>query len=141
MRSLSEELASLIASIEPAHRADRGLGRERLDHLTKAPGSLGHLEELALRLALIYGDPPPSLRRRVVFVLAADHGVAQRGVSAYPAAVTAQMCRNFAAGGAPLNTVRRTGGGGKVAGGNRGGAPLGGLPRPLPPTVPPRCPA
>jgi nicotinate-nucleotide--dimethylbenzimidazole phosphoribosyltransferase len=101
----SEALTSLIAAIEPAHRADPGLVRERLDHLTKPPGSLGHLEELALRLALIYGNPPPSLRRRVVFVLAADHGVAQRGVSAYPAAVTAQMCRNFAAGGAAINAI------------------------------------
>src|ERR1044071_2308869 len=93
-----ENVASLIASIEPAHRADAALVRERLDHLTKPPGSLGHLEDLALRLALIYGDPPPALRRRVVFVLAADHGIAQRGVSAYPTAVTAQMCRNLAAG-------------------------------------------
>ena len=103
-----EEVASLIGSIEPAHRADPALVRERLDHLTKPPGSLGHLEDLALRLALIYGDPPPALRRRVVFVLAADHGVAQRGVSAYPAAVTAQMCRNFAAGGAAINAIART---------------------------------
>jgi nicotinate-nucleotide--dimethylbenzimidazole phosphoribosyltransferase len=53
------------------------------------------------------GDPPPPLRRRTVFVLAADHGVAARGVSAYPAEVTAQMCRNYAAGGAAINALAR----------------------------------
>lgn len=115
MRSWPETLTSLVTAIEPARRADPALVRERLDHLTKPPGSLGHLEDIALRLALIYGDPPPSLRRRVVFVLAADHGVAERGVSAYPAAVTAQMCRNFAAGGAAINAIARSVGADVVA--------------------------
>lgn len=76
--------------------------RARLDELTKPPGSLGRLEDVAVRLAAIVGDPPPRLRDRVVFVLAADHGVVRHGVSAYPAEVTGQMCRNIASGGAAV---------------------------------------
>src|ERR1051325_3565552 len=123
-----ENVASLIASIEPAHRAEPALVRERLDHLTKPPGSLGHLEDLALRLALIYGDPPPALRRRVVFVRAPRHGVVNRAVSAYAAAVTRQMCRNFAAGGAAINAIARTVGAEVVVVDIGGGADLGDLP-------------
>jgi nicotinate-nucleotide--dimethylbenzimidazole phosphoribosyltransferase len=100
-------LENLVAEIRPARREDPIAVRARLDQLTKPVGSLGALERLALRLALIYGDPPPPLRRRTVLVLAADHGVAARGVSAYPAEVTAQMCRNYAAGGAAINAIAR----------------------------------
>lgn len=97
----------LIAEIVPAQRADEAAVRAHLDELTKPPGSLGRLETLAVRLARIYGDPPPPLRRRVVLVFAADHGVANRGVSAYPQDVTAQMCRTFAAGGAAICALGR----------------------------------
>ena len=76
-----------------------------LDALTKPPGSLGRLEALALQAGVVLGDPPPSLDRAAVFVFAADHGVAAQGVSAYPAEVTAQMCANFAAGGAAINVL------------------------------------
>jgi nicotinate-nucleotide--dimethylbenzimidazole phosphoribosyltransferase len=79
----------------------------RLDHKTKPRGSLGRLEELACRLASIYGTPEPSLPARAVVVMAADHGVAEEGVSAYPQEVTAQMVRNFAAGGAAINVLAR----------------------------------
>jgi nicotinate-nucleotide--dimethylbenzimidazole phosphoribosyltransferase len=58
-------------------------------------------------VARIYGDPPPALNRRAVFVFCADHGVAQQGVSAYPAAVTGQMCRVLATGRAGINTIAR----------------------------------
>lgn len=105
---LPDALASLITAVEPARKAEPGAVRAHLDELTKPPGSLGQLEELALRLALVYGDPPAPLRRRTVFVLAADHGVAGRGVSAYPPEVTAQMCRNFGAGGAAINAIAHT---------------------------------
>jgi len=67
--------------------------------LTKPEGSLGRLEELAVRLAGIGGVAVPEIGRKVVVVCAADHGVARRGVSAYPPAVTAQMVYNFVAGG------------------------------------------
>ncbi len=81
--------------------------RAHLDDLTKPPGSLGRLEEVSVRLARIVGDPPPRLARRTVFVLAADHGVTARGVSAYPAEVTAQMCWNLAGGGAAVCAFAR----------------------------------
>lgn len=96
---------ALFASVDPPSAAEPDAVRARLDGLTKPPGSLGRLEALAVRLAPIYGDPPPPLRRRRVYVLAADHGVARRGVSAYPAGVTAQMCRVLADGGAAVDAL------------------------------------
>ncbi len=81
--------------------------RQRQEQLTKPTGSLGRLEELSIRLAGITGRLDPPLRDRVVFTLAADHGVALEGVSAYPRAVTAQMVLNFLAGGAAINVLAR----------------------------------
>lgn len=92
----------------PAHPRDPVV--EHMDRLTKPQGSLGALEELAVQLATIYGDPPGPFVYPTVFVLAADHGVAVRGVSAYPAEVTAQMCANFSAGGAAINALARNAG-------------------------------
>jgi nicotinate-nucleotide--dimethylbenzimidazole phosphoribosyltransferase len=83
--------------------------RRRLDALTKPPGSLGRLEELAIRLAAIRGDAP-RVEAPVVFVFAADHGVVAEGVSAYPQTVTAQMVENFVAGGAAINVLARQAG-------------------------------
>jgi nicotinate-nucleotide--dimethylbenzimidazole phosphoribosyltransferase len=101
-------LVALLAGIRPAVRADADDVRNRLDTLTKPPGSLGRLEHAALRLAMLLGDPPPPLRRRSILVFAADHGIARRGVSAYPQAVTAQMCSTIAAGGAAICTIARS---------------------------------
>ena len=81
--------------------------RRRLDQLTKPPGSLGRLEELAVRLASITGICPPPLRDPVIFTLAGDHGVVAQGVSAYPQIVTAQMVENFLRGGAAVNVLAR----------------------------------
>ena len=81
--------------------------RRRLDQLTKPPGSLGRLEELAVRLAAITGICPPPLRDPVIFTLAGDHGVVAQGVSAYPQIVTAQMVENFLRGGAAVNVLAR----------------------------------
>lgn len=105
--SARARIARVASPVGRATAADPSAVREHLDALTKPRGSLGHLEALALRLALIYGDPPPPLRRRVTLVIAADHGVAACGVSAYPSQVTAQMCRNYAAGGAVINAIAR----------------------------------
>lgn len=84
--------------------------RERLDRLTKPQGSLGVLEDLAERLAGITGNPLPRLGDRAVVVMAADHGVAAEGVSAYPQEVTAQMVRNFVQGGAAICVLARQAG-------------------------------
>lgn len=79
----------------------------REDRLTKPAGSLGRLEEVAINLAGMTGKLDPPLANRVVFTLAADHGVASEGVSAYPKEVTAQMVLNFLRGGAAINVLAR----------------------------------
>src|SRR6267378_2321129 len=79
----------------------------RQARLTKPAGSLGRLEDLAVRIAGMTGRIDPPLGYRVVFTLAADHGVAAEGVSAYPREVTAQMVLNFLAGGAAVNVLAR----------------------------------
>jgi nicotinate-nucleotide--dimethylbenzimidazole phosphoribosyltransferase len=84
--------------------------RAALDAKTKPQGSLGRLEELAVRIAGIRGDANPGRLRAAVVVAAADHGVAARGVSAYPQAVTSQMLANFAAGGAAVCVLARQAG-------------------------------
>lgn len=81
--------------------------RAREATLTKPPGSLGRLEEIAEWLAAWQGKAPPAVNRPLVAVFAGNHGVAARGVSAYPAAVTRQMVDNFAAGGAAINQICR----------------------------------
>lgn len=79
----------------------------RLDSLTKPLGSLGRLEELAKLIVGITGNDSPELSNKVIFTLAADHGVTQEGVSAYPKEVTAQMVYNFLKGGAGINVLAR----------------------------------
>ncbi|MFN0145080.1 MAG: nicotinate-nucleotide--dimethylbenzimidazole phosphoribosyltransferase [Dehalococcoidia bacterium] len=81
--------------------------QRRLDSLTKPPGSLGRLEALAVQLAGISAETSRTFRRRRIAVFAADHGVADEGVSAYPQSVTAQMVSNFLAGGAAINVLAR----------------------------------
>ena len=73
--------------------------------LTKPPGALGRLEELAVRLAAMQGRVRPAVERVRLVVFAADHGVAADGVSAFPQAVTAQMVANMAAGGAAVSVL------------------------------------
>jgi len=102
-----DAIAELVAQVRPPSGADPLDIQRRLDSLTKPLGSLGRLEEVALRLARISGLPPKVLEHRVVFVLAGDHGVTARGVSAYPSEVTVQMCRNIAAGGAAISVLAR----------------------------------
>ena len=82
----------------------------RQETLTKPPGSLGRLEDLAAWLARWQRRPTPSLERVDVLVFAGNHGVVARGVSPYPASVTAQMVGNFAAGGAAINQLARVAG-------------------------------
>jgi nicotinate-nucleotide--dimethylbenzimidazole phosphoribosyltransferase len=100
-------LRETVAAVAPVDGSAAAAARVRLDSLTKPPGSLGRLEEIAQRVAAITGNPRPVLRRKVVYTLASDHGVAAEGVSAYPQSVTLQMVRNFLSGGAAINVLAR----------------------------------
>ncbi len=97
-RSNSRDMPVPDARAESAARA-------RQQQLTKPPGSLGRLEELACWFAARSGNPTPEIARSEIFVFAADHGVAARGVSAFPQSVTGQMVANFASGGAAINVL------------------------------------
>lgn len=81
--------------------------RRRLDSLTKPPGSLGRLEDLALQLGLIQRSEMPRIHRKAMIVFCADHGIVEEGVSPYPSQVTAQMVANFRAGGAAITVLCR----------------------------------
>src|SRR5437870_12370242 len=94
-------------AILPLDERAMRLAAARQARLTKPAGSLGRLEDLAVRLAGITGRIDPPLQAAVVFTLAADHGVAGEGVSAYPREVTAQMVLNFLRGGAAINVLAR----------------------------------
>lgn len=102
-------LAALDDLPSPSATAMAG-ARERQAELTKPSGSLGRLEELAIFMAGWQGTPRPGLERARAVVFAGNHGVAARGVSAFPAEVTAQVVANFAAGGAAINVLARVGG-------------------------------
>jgi nicotinate-nucleotide--dimethylbenzimidazole phosphoribosyltransferase len=94
MQSISEDVETRV--------------RARLNSLTKPPGSLGRLEEIAIRFASIRGEEMPSAARKAVYVFCGDHGVTAEGVSAYPSEVTQQMMRNFVEGGAAINVLCRS---------------------------------
>ncbi|RYF32928.1 MAG: nicotinate-nucleotide--dimethylbenzimidazole phosphoribosyltransferase [Comamonadaceae bacterium] len=78
-----------------------------LDNKTKPVGALGQLEVLALRIGSILGTEAPALVAPQMLVCAGDHGLAARGVSAYPSDVTWQMVQNFLAGGAAVSVLAR----------------------------------
>ncbi|MGL4497271.1 MAG: nicotinate-nucleotide--dimethylbenzimidazole phosphoribosyltransferase, partial [Beijerinckiaceae bacterium] len=82
--------------------------RRRERELTKPAGSLGRLEEIVAWLASWQGTDKPTVNRPQVCIFAANHGVVQRGVSAYPQAVTRAMLENFSAGGAAINQICET---------------------------------
>lgn len=92
----------VVPAADAAEAAQR-----RLDALTKPPGSLGRLEELARTLCRISGQCPPPTHHAVIFTLAGDHGVVEERVSAYPQIVTSQMVENFLRGGAAVNVLAR----------------------------------
>lgn len=81
--------------------------KSKLDSLTKPVGSLGRLEDLARQIAGITGTLSPDFTKKLIIVMAADHGVADEGVSAYPKEVTPQMVYNFLNGGAGINVLSR----------------------------------
>ena len=100
-------LEELLMNIPFLDDEVRRTAQKRQDQLTKPSGSLGKLETLSILMAGITGNPAPHLDRKVVFVMAGDHGVTAEGISAYPAEVTTQMVMNFLQGGAAINVLAR----------------------------------
>jgi nicotinate-nucleotide--dimethylbenzimidazole phosphoribosyltransferase len=103
-------LERTLASVPPPDLDATAETARLLDAKTKPPGSLGRLEDLACRIAAIRGSVPSGAPQPAIVVAAADHGVAARGVSAYPQEVTAQMLVNFAGGGAAICVLAREAG-------------------------------
>lgn len=101
---LIHETVAAIPALNPAWHERAVL---RLNSLTKPLGSLGRLEEMAARLVAIREEEFPDCANKVIFTLAADHGVTEEGVSAYPKTVTRQMVLNFLSGGAAINVLCR----------------------------------
>ncbi|MEO3415256.1 nicotinate-nucleotide--dimethylbenzimidazole phosphoribosyltransferase [Roseovarius sp. CAU 1744] len=85
----------------------RAAAMARNAQLTKPPGALGRLEELAAWYAGWRGDPRPRIQRPQVVIFAGNHGVTAKGVSAFPPEVTAQMVANFRQGGAAINQLAK----------------------------------
>jgi nicotinate-nucleotide--dimethylbenzimidazole phosphoribosyltransferase len=108
MSTVSEFSLPAIADLSDATLTARL--QHVLDHKTKPLGSLGRLEALALRIGQVLGTEAPVLEAPQMLVCAGDHGLAARGVSAYPSDVTWQMVENFLAGGAAVSVLARQNG-------------------------------
>jgi nicotinate-nucleotide--dimethylbenzimidazole phosphoribosyltransferase len=107
---MSTALASRLAAITPVDDRLAPTAQAHLDDLTKPRGSLGRLEELALRLYVIGRGAPPAVDPARIFTVAGDHGVVAEGVSIASSEVTRQMIANFLAGGAGINVLARRNG-------------------------------
>ena len=102
-----DDIRAFCRDLPGGDRRFADMAARRQQNLTKPPGSLGRLEELAIWLAQWQGRESARLDRVTIAVFAGNHGVAARGVSAYPQAVTAQMVANFAGGGAAINQIAK----------------------------------
>lgn len=105
--TLQEFRAALVASPVTHRDAETG-AQDRNSQLTKPPGALGRLEDLAIWYAGWRGDAQPQINAPQVLIFAGNHGVCAQGVSAFPAEVTAQMVANFEHGGAAINQLAKT---------------------------------
>ena len=99
-----DDFRTLLADLPGPNEVAADVVRDRDKQLTKPPGSLGRLEEIAVWLAAWQGHAP-AVTRPLMAIFAGTHGVVANGVSPYPAEVTAQMVSNFAAGGAAINQI------------------------------------
>jgi nicotinate-nucleotide--dimethylbenzimidazole phosphoribosyltransferase len=104
---MNKKIEETIQKIRPVNLKLMEKAQEKLDNLTKPQGSLGKLEDFARRIVGISGTLSPAIKRKVIFVMAGDHGVVEEGVSAYPQEVTFQMVYNFIRGGAGINVLAR----------------------------------
>jgi nicotinate-nucleotide--dimethylbenzimidazole phosphoribosyltransferase len=105
-RSL-EQFRALLQGMPMADADAATAARDRNSQLTKPPGALGRLEDLAIWYGAWRGSGRPVMERPQVIVFAGNHGVTARGVSAFPAEVTVQMVANFRAGGAAINQLSK----------------------------------
>jgi len=104
---MNEKIEDTIQKIRPVNFRLMEKAQEKLNNLTKPQGSLGKLEDFARRIVGISGTLFPVIKRKVIFVMAGDHGVVGEGVSAYPQEVTFQMVYNFIRGGAGINVLAK----------------------------------
>ena len=104
------QLASLATQMPQADAAAIDAALTRQNSLTKPPGSLGKLEELAVFMAGWRGSARPVIAQAQAVIFAGNHGICAQGVNPYPQAVTAQMVANFTAGGAAINQLCRANG-------------------------------
>ncbi|OUS22194.1 nicotinate-nucleotide--dimethylbenzimidazole phosphoribosyltransferase [Rhodobacterales bacterium 59_46_T64] len=102
-----EEFSTLLAAAPTEDGAARQAARDRNEQLTKPPGALGRLEDLAIWYGAWRGTGRPAITSPQVIVFAGNHGVAARGVSAFPPEVTIQMVANFEHGGAAVNQLSK----------------------------------
>jgi nicotinate-nucleotide--dimethylbenzimidazole phosphoribosyltransferase len=100
-------IRNTLEAIKPVSPLRLESAQAHLDSLTKPPGSLGLLEVLAKRFTALRKIDRPAIENKSVIVFAADHGVTEEGISAYPAKVTPQMVQNFLDGGAAINVLAR----------------------------------
>lgn len=107
MLNLDKRIKDITSNITAIDRKLLEKARERIDKLTKPPGSLGRLEEIAKQIVAIRGEQSLQIKHKVVIVMAGDHGVVAEGVSAFPQEVTSQMLYNFVRGGAAINVFAR----------------------------------
>jgi nicotinate-nucleotide--dimethylbenzimidazole phosphoribosyltransferase len=104
------EFRALLAEAPGPDTAATAAAQDRNGQLTKPPGALGRLEDLAIWYAGWRGDGRPRIEAPQVLIFAGNHGVTARGVSAFPAEVTVQMVANFEAGGAAINQLSKAAG-------------------------------
>jgi len=103
----SSKIGELIKNIQPVDSKIIKETLKKFDNLTKPRHSLGYLETIIARAAGVYGTSIPDIKRKVIFLMAADHGVTAENVSAYPPEITSQMVLNFLDGGAAINVLSR----------------------------------
>lgn len=110
------EASTLVREVEPLALTDKEkrpspnfceIARRRQANLTKPAGSLGRLEQLAIDLCGMQGTERPHADTPAIIIFAGDHGITAQGVSAFPSAVTVEMLRNFASGGAAICVLAR----------------------------------
>ncbi|MBU2981668.1 nicotinate-nucleotide--dimethylbenzimidazole phosphoribosyltransferase [Lentibacter algarum] len=103
-------ISALLTSLPKANGEAAEAARERQNSLTKPPGSLGRLEDLAVFMASWQGDARPVLNKAQAVVFAGNHGICDQGVNPFPQGVTMQMVANFSGGGAAINQLCRAAG-------------------------------